>query len=115
MKTTNEVIEAVREGGDATEDELRYAVQNLSIWQSMLIFDLARAITEDPISAKTKRGLQRAWDNMKSGNAVPLDTRLKGGSYEPGVPKAERDRRFSAKTADAAVRLSGALHSLRGD
>lgn len=112
-KTTDEVIAAVRDGGEVTEMELRYAVRNLSIWQNGLVFPLARAATEEPVSAKTKRELQRAYDNMRTGNAVPLDVRLKGSSYEPGISKDERTNRFASATADTAVRLAGALNSLR--
>lgn len=113
-KTTDEVIEAVRDGGDVTEQELRYAVRNLSIWQSALVFPLARAVTEDPVSAKTKRDLHRAYDNMRTGNSVPLDIRLKGSSFEPGISKEDRTSRFVAVTADTAVKLATALTSLQG-
>lgn len=111
-KTTNEVIEAVRIGGAVTEDELRYAVRNLSIWQNGIMFPLARAITEEPVTAKTKRDLQRSWDNARTGNAVPLDTRLKGSSYEPGLSAEESRRRFVERTADTAVKLAEALSAL---
>ena len=113
-KTTNEVIEAVVAGGDVTDDELRYAVRNLSIWQGGLIFTLARAATEEPVSAKTKRECQRAYDNARTGNEVPLDVRLKGGSYEPGISKDESRDRFVSRTADTAVRLHDALSALAG-
>ncbi len=112
MKTTNEVIDAVRDGGECTEEELRYAVRNLSIWQNGMIFPLARAITEEPVSAKTKRDLQRSYDSLKTGNAVPLDVRLKGGSFEPGITADERKDRFVEHTTDAAMRLVDALQKL---
>lgn len=111
-KTTDEVIEAVRSGGDVTDSELRYAVRNLSIWQNGLIFPLARAVTEEPVSAKTKRDLQRAYDNMRTGNAVPLDVRLKGSSFEPGIPVEERQARLVDHTVTAAVSLATALTAL---
>lgn len=114
-KTTDEVIAAVREGGEVTEIELRYAVRNLSIWQNGLVFPLARACTEDPVSAKTRRELQRSYDNMRTGNAAPLDVRLKGSSYEPGLSKEERTDRFVRRTADTAVRLADGLAALRQD
>lgn len=113
-KTTDEVIEAVRAGGDVTDLELRYAVRNLSIWQNSLVFPLARAITEDPLSAKTRRDLQRAYDNMRTGNAAPLDVRLKGSSFEPGISKDERINRSASVTADVASKLFNALNSIRG-
>lgn len=109
MRTTNEVVEAVRDGSPATEEELRYALHNVAVWHSMMVFDLARAITEDPMSAKTRRGLQRAWDSWKDGNDVPLDKRLKGTSHEPGISRDESIERFSKRTADTAVKLVGAL------
>jgi hypothetical protein len=112
-KTTDEVIVAVRDGEPVTDDELRYAVRNLSIWQNGLVFPLARAITEDPMSAKTKRDLKRAYDNMRTGNTVPLDKRLKGSSFEPGIGRDERTERFADAVADTATRLSGALASLK--
>lgn len=114
-KTTDEVIAAVRDGSQVTEDELRYAVRNLSIWQNGLVFPLARAITEEPVSAKTKRDLKRAYDNMRTGNAVPLDTRLKGGSFEPGISKDERTERFTENVAGTATRLVGALTGIKKD
>lgn len=109
MKNTNEVIEAVRVGGEVTDLELRYAVRNLSIWQNSLMFPLARALTEEPLSARTKRDLQRSWDNARTGNAAPLDVRLKGSSFEPGISKDERIERFASKTADVAIKLRDML------
>lgn len=109
MKTTNEVIAAVVDGLPCTEEELRYAVRNLSIWQNSMVFPLARAITEDPMTPHTKRDLQRCYDNARTGNAVPLDVRLKGGSFEPGVPKQERMDRFVRHTSDTAMKLAEAL------
>lgn len=114
MRNTNEVIEAVRDGGACTDEELRYAVRNLSIWQNSMIFPLARAINEEPVSAKTKRDLQRCYDNARTGNATPLDVRLKGSSFEPGLSKEERTDRMVSTTTDAAMRLVGALNSLKG-
>lgn len=108
-KTTNEVIDAVRDGSPCTEEELRYAVRNLSIWQNGVMFPLARAIVEAPMSDSTKRDLQRCWDNARDGNKVPLDTRLKGGSFEPGISKEESTERFVAHTTDTAMKLVGAL------
>jgi len=104
-KTTDEVIAAVRDGSECSELELRYAVRNLSIWQNGLIFPLARACTEEPVSAKTKRDLQRSYDNMRTGNAIPLDRRLKGSSYEPGISPEERKERFVSRTSDVACKL----------
>lgn len=109
MKTTNEVIDAVVAGTAVTEEELRYAVRNLSVWQNSLVFDLARALTEEPMTAKTKRGLQRAWDSMKQGNAIALDKRLKGTSYEPGISKEESRDRFASATASGAMKLMDLL------
>ena len=114
-KTTTEVIEAVKIGGAVTEDELRYAVRNLSVWQSGLIFPLARAITEDPVSAKTVRDLKRAYDNMRTGNDIPLDVRLKGGSYEPGIGRTESTNRFANSVADTAVKLHDILKAASGE
>lgn len=114
MKTTSEVIAAVDTGDPVTEQELRFAIQNISIWHNRILFDLARAIVEDPVSDKTRRGLQRAWDNWKSGNDVPLDKRLKGTSYEPGVSKEERHERWLNQTSETAVKLSEVLTSLKG-
>lgn len=108
-KTTSEVIEAVHDGEPVTEIELRYAIQNMAIWHNLMMFDLARAITEEPLSAKTKRGLQRAWDSWREGNAVPLDKRLKGGSHEPGITREESRDRFVSHTTDTAMRLVKAL------
>ncbi len=113
-KTTTEVIEAVKIGGAVTEDELRYAVRNLSVWQSGLIFPLARAITEDPVSAKTVHDLKRAYDNMRTGNDVPLDVRLKGGSYEPGISRDESTSRFAGLVANTAVKLHDILKDASG-
>lgn len=113
-KTTTEVIEAVKIGGAVTEDELRYAVRNLSVWQSGLIFPLARAITEEPVSAKTKRDLKRSLDNMRTGNDVPLDVRLKGSSYEPGIGQDESRNRFASSVADTAVKLHDILKAVSG-
>ncbi len=113
-KTTTEVIKAVKIGGAVTEDELRYAVRNLSVWQSGLIFPLARAITEEPVSAKTKRDLKRSLDNMRTGNDVPLDARLKGSSYEPGIGQDESRDRFASSVADMAVKLHAILKDASG-
>jgi hypothetical protein len=112
-KTTFEVIDAVKDGGPVTEMELRYAVQNMSLLHNMYMFDLARAINENPISDKTKRGLQRAWDSWREGGQVPLDKRLKGGSYEPGITRDESRDRFVKHTSDTAVKLASALTSIR--
>lgn len=112
MRTTDEVIEAVRIGGECTDEELRYAVRNLSIWQNGLVFPLARAVTEEPLSPRTKRDLQRAYDSMWEGNKVPLDKRLKGGSFEPGISDTERRDRFTAATSSAATKFAEALTEL---
>lgn len=112
MRTTNEVIQAVKDGTPCTEEELRYAVQNLSIWQNGLVFTLARAATEEPVSSRTKRECQRAYDNMRTGNQVPLDKRLKGGSFEPGIPVEERRRRSAESIAGAGERMFTALMDL---
>lgn len=109
MKTTDEVIEAVRTGAPATDEELRYAVRNLSVWQNNVILPLAGAIAEDPISAKTKRDLQRAFDRAKSSNSVPLDQWLKGTSFEPGISRDKQIERWVSSTAEAAVKLAQAL------
>lgn len=113
MRTTFEVMDAVRNGTEATDEELRYALHNVAIWHNRMVFDLARALNEDPLSAKTKRGLQRAWDSWGEGNKVPLDVRLKGGSFEPGVPREERTERFIQHTSAAAVKLAGTLTAMR--
>lgn len=112
MRSTNEVLEAVADGTPATDEELRYALHNVALWHSLMVFDLARAITEDPMSAKTRRGLQRAWDNWREGNEVPLDQRLKGTSHEPGVPKEELHQRWLTTTSEAAVKLAQTLNDL---
>lgn len=112
MKTTNEVIDAVRDGGECTDEELRYAVRNLSIWQSSAIFPIARAATENPVSDATRRDMNRLYESVQKGNSVPLDTRLKGGSFEPGISKEERTDRFASNTADAAMKFVGALQQL---
>ena len=109
MRNTDEVVEAVRVGDECTDEELRYAVRNLSIWQNRLIFPLARAVTEKQISVRTIRDLQRAYDSARDGNKVPLDKRLKGGSFEPGISADERVERFASHTTDVAVRLMEAL------
>ena len=113
MKTTNEVIDAVRDGGECTEEELRYAVRNLSIWQNSAIFPIARAATEDPMSDRTRRDMNRLYENARNGNTVPLDVRLKGGSFEPGLSKDGRRDRFVAVTSETAVKLIDALNNLR--
>jgi len=113
MRNTDEVVEAVRNGGACTDEELRYAVRNLSIWQNGLVFPLARAVTEDPVSPRTKRDLQRAYDSMREGNKVPLDKRLKGGFFEPGISQEERVNRMASTTSEAAVKLVGALRGMR--
>jgi hypothetical protein len=112
MRTGLEVMKAVADGTPATEEELRYALHNVAVWHAMMVFDLARAINEDPVSAKTKRGLQRAWDSWNEGNKVPLDVRLKGGSYEPGVPKEELHERWLTHTTKTAVRLAETTNSI---
>lgn len=109
MRTTNEVIDAVRNGSECTDEELRYAVRNLSIWQNQAIFPIARAATEDPISDGTRRDLNRCFESAKVGNSTPLDVRLKGGSFEPGISKDERINRMASSTADAAIKLVSAL------
>lgn len=109
MRNTDEVVAAVRVGGECTDEELRYAVRNLSIWQNSLVFPLARAVTEEPVSPRTKRDLQRAYDSMREGNKVPLDKRLKGGSFEPGLSDAERMDRMASSTTDVALKLLDAL------
>lgn len=112
MKNTDEVVEAVRAGGECSEEELRYAVRNLSIWQNSAIFPIARAATEDPISDRTRRDMNRLYESARDGNKVPLDTRLKGGSFEPGISKEERTERFVSVTTDAAMKLVGTLSAL---
>lgn len=109
MRNTDEVVEAVRVGGECTEEELRYAVRNLSIWQNSAIFPIARAATEDPISAQTRRDMNRLYESARDGNKVPLDTRLKGGSFEPGISREESANRFAAHTSEVAVKLASAI------
>jgi hypothetical protein len=109
VKSTNEVIEAVRDGGECTEEELRYAVRNLSIWQNSAIFPIARAATESPVSERTKRDMNSLYESAQAGNKVPLDVRLKGGSFEPGISKDERTDRFVSHTTDTAMKLVQAL------
>jgi hypothetical protein len=109
MKTTNEVIDAVRDGTECSEEELRYAVRNLSIWQNSAIFPIARAATENPVSERTKRDMNRLYESAQAGNKVPLDVRLKGGSFEPGLSKEERTDRFVSHTTDTAMKLVKAL------
>lgn len=108
-KTTNEVIEAVKNGDPCTEDELRYAVQNLSIWQNGTWLTLARAITEDPMKDRTKRELARYFERASEDNEVPLDIRLKGGSFEPGLSRDERLSRGAQFVSDTANRLRESL------
>jgi hypothetical protein len=109
MRNTNEVIEAVRIGGDVTEKELRYAVRNLSIWQNTTMLSLAMAVTEEIVTAKTRRRLERAYETARNGNAVPLDIRLEGGSFEPGISRDESIHRASSQIADAAVKIVNIL------
>lgn len=109
MRNTDEVIEAVRSGGECTEEELRYAVRNLSIWQNQAIFPIARAATEDPVSDRTRRDMNRLYESARDGNKVPLDTRLKGGSFEPGISREESTSRFVKHTSEAAMKLVAAL------
>lgn len=112
MRTTFEVMQAVKDGTEATEEELRYALHNVALWHNLMVFDLARAINENPMSDKTRRGLQRAWDNWKSGNEVPLDKRLKGSSHEPGISRQESHDRFLSKSVETGTKLFEALQSL---
>lgn len=113
MRTGNEVIKAAREGTEATEEELRYALHNLAIWYAQYMWDIARAIEEEPVTPKTKRGLKRAWESWQERNSVPLDSWLKGSSYEPGVSKEELHERFINKTSDTAMRLVEALNKAK--
>jgi hypothetical protein len=87
-------------------------VRNLSIWQNSAIFPIARAATEKPVSERTQRDMQRLFDSARDGNKVPLDTRLKGGSFEPGISKEERTDRFVSNTTDTAMKLVGVLTQL---
>ena len=112
MRNTDEVVEAVRVGGECSEEELRYAVRNLSIWQNSAIFPIARAATEDPVSDRTRRDMNRLYESARDGNKVPLDKRLRGGSFELGLSPDERRDRFATVTSDAAVKLAGALSHL---
>lgn len=112
MRTTNEVMQAVKDGTECTDEELRYAVHNMALWHSQYMFDIARAITEDPVTPKTKRGLQRAWDSWRERNSVPLDKWLKGSSYEPGVPKEVLHERWLDKTSETAGKFVDALTAL---
>lgn len=109
MKTTNEVIEAVRDGTLCSEEELRYAVRNLSVWQNQAIFPIARAATEDPVSARTRRDMNSLYESAQKGNSVPLDVRLRGGSFEPGISELERTDRFIKHTTDTAMKFVAAL------
>lgn len=111
MRTGNEIMQAAKDGSPATEEELRYALHNVALWHSQYMFDIARAITEDPMSAKTKRGLQRAWDSWKERNSVDLDKWLRGSSFEPGISREEFVNRASKSTVDAAMKFVEALSS----
>ena len=113
MRTGNEIMKAVKDGTEATEEELRYALHNVATWYGQYMFDIARAITEDPITPKTKRGLQRAWDGWRERNTVDLDKWLRGSSFEPGISREEFVDRASKSTADAAVKLVGALKAIQ--
>lgn len=112
MRTTFEVMQAVKDGTEATDEELRYALHNLACWYSLYMFDFARAIEENPMSDKTRRGLKRAWEGWQEGNKVPLDVRLKGGSQEPGISRQESRDRFVSKTSEAAAKLANTLNAL---
>lgn len=111
MRTTNEVIDAVRDGTECTDEELRYAVRNLSIWQNSAIFPIARAATEKPVSERTQRDMNRLYESAQAGNKVPLDVRLKGGSFEPGLSEDERRERFVGSTTETAMRFVAALQN----
>jgi hypothetical protein len=115
MKSTNEVIEAVRDGTECSEEELRYAVRNLSIWQNSAIFPIARAATENPVSERTKRDMNRLYESAQAGNKVPLDVRLKGGSFEPGISDEERTDRFVKNTSETAMKFVRAISASKGD
>lgn len=112
MRTTFEVMEAAKDGGPATDEELRYALHNVACWYNLHMMHFARAATEEPLSDRTKLGLNRAFENWQSGNKVPLDKRLKGSSMEPGISRDESRERFVTKTSEAAVNLSAALSTL---
>lgn len=114
MKNTNEVIDAVRNGDACSDEELRYAVRNLSIWQNQAIFPIARAANEDPISDRTRRDMNRLYESAQAGNKVPLDVRLKGGSFEPGISKEERTDRFVKNTSETAMKFVDALKGRAG-
>jgi|SRR5690606_21813845 len=113
MRTGNEIMQAAKDGSPATEEELRYALHNVALWHSQYMFDLARAITEDPITPKTKRGLQRAWDSWRERNSVDLDKWLRGSSFEPGISREEFIDRASSSTAETAVKLVSALAKIQ--
>lgn len=113
MRTTFEVMQAVKDGTEATEEELRYALHNVACWWGLYMLDIARGASEDPVSDKTRRGLKRAWESWHEGNKVPLDVRLKGSSLEPGISREESRDRFVKTTTDTAIRLAGALEQLR--
>lgn len=112
MRTTFEVMQAVKDGTEATDEELRYALHNVACWFNLHMFDFARAATEDPVSGKTKRGLQRAWESWQTGNKVPLDKRLKGSSMEPGISREASRDRFVIRTVDTATRFADVLTAL---
>lgn len=112
MRTAFEVMQAAKDGAPATEDELRYALHNVACWFNLHMFDFARAATEEPLSGRTKRGLERAWKNWHDGNNVPLDKRLKGSSMEPGLSRDESRERFVARTVETATKLTDTLTAL---
>jgi hypothetical protein len=113
MRSTFDVMQAVKDGTEATEEELRYALHNVACWHALHLMDFAAAGMEGPLPDSARRGLQRAWTDWQNGNKVPLDKRLKGTSQEPGVPQGERLDRWVKHTSETAVRLASHLADLR--
>jgi len=115
VKTTNQVIDAVKEGAPVTELEMKCAIVQLAYHANAQRFDIARALVEvkendneGKLTKKTIRGLGYIWRRLTEDFDKDLGTFIMGTSMEPGISKEERNKRFG----NSVFRTTTKLHEV---
>lgn len=113
MRTTNEVIDAIRNGEPVTDIEMKCALIAMHSYRMSFYFDLARFCVEieegKELQPKTIRGLKRAWEHQEWLNR-DLESFVLNSSKSPLLTKEEQKNLFVKKTSDTAARLFEVLN-----
>ena len=116
MRTTNEVIDAVKNGDPVDELEMKCAITQLAYYANAQRFTIARALVEvkendneGKLSKKTIRELGYIWRRLTEGHDKDLGTYIIGTSMEPGITKEERGKRIGASVFRTVEKLQDVL------